>query len=134
MSIFLLIIAANLVLLCLGSQKILQPEEASSVLDENELVVATFIEDWCDACYKMLPIMESIEESLAGQGVRFTAINLDNDKHAWQLYGVEALPHVALFSDGSPVGYSGELQRNQILNWIETKAGKKPVPLGGKFD
>jgi thioredoxin-like negative regulator of GroEL len=77
--------------------------------------------------------MQAIEGKMIGSSIRFVVVDLDNDRHAWQHYGVEALPHVAMFSAGTPIRYSGDLQLDDIEVWIKAKVGKRPVHIGCRF-
>ena len=127
------ILASILLGLLYGHQTVYLPEQASTILDQHELAVVSFVEDWCDACYRLSPVMQSIEDKMIGSSIRFAVVDLDNDRHAWQHYGVEALPHVALFCEGTPIGYSGDLQFDDIEVWIKAKVGRRPVHIGGRF-
>lgn len=99
--------------------------EADFLLNEHEFVVASFVEDWCDACYRLLPIMKSIEADM-NQNLKFISVDLDNDKHAWSYFKIHALPHIALIVRGTPIAYPGDIQLDDIKSWLDLTLKKGP--------
>ena len=101
--------------------------EASQIADQHELAVLAFTEDWCDACPRLFAVLGELAGEF--QDARFVEVDLANDRHAWQHFKVEALPHMVLVVRGTPIPYSGELQLEQIRDWLLETIKKKPVPI-----
>ena len=65
-------------------------------------VLVDFWADWCAPCKVLMPVLESVVESYAGQ-VALTKINTDADQRLAQAFGIRSLPTVKLFKDGAVV-------------------------------
>jgi thioredoxin 1 len=106
------------------------PSPASSPAEVKPIVVtdATFDEEvrkpgvilvdfwasWCGPCLRVAPTLEAIAKEQAGR-MRLGKLNVDENPHTSQRYGVMSIPTMLLFKDGKLVdGIVGALPRPQI--------------------
>jgi thioredoxin 1 len=71
------------------------------VLRAEHPVVVDFWAPWCGPCHAITPVLESLEDE-AGERIRFTKLNVDENPVMASRYGVLAIPTVILFAGGEP--------------------------------
>ena len=66
------------------------------------VTLVDFYADWCGPCRRMLPIVNSVAQTL-GDSVRVVKVNVDNSPLLSQRFGVKSIPTFALVKDGQVV-------------------------------
>ncbi len=88
------------------------------VLEAEQTVLVDFYADWCGPCKMMTPVVEKIEQDLAGQ-VKVCKINIDQASDIAAKYGVMSIPTFIVFKQGQPikttVGVQAEAELKRIL-------------------
>lgn len=75
----------------------------SEVLNSDKPVLVDFFATWCGPCKMLSPVMEKVDENLAGQ-VKVLKLDIDENPVSANTYGVHSVPTLILFKDGKPVG------------------------------
>lgn len=65
-------------------------------------VLVDFGAPWCSPCRRLLPILEELDQELAGE-VPILKVNVDESPESASAYGVMSMPTVIIFRDGQPV-------------------------------
>lgn len=66
------------------------------------VTLVDFYADWCGPCRRMLPIVNSVAQTL-GDSVRVVKVNVDKSPLLSQRFGVKSIPTFALVKDGQVV-------------------------------
>jgi thioredoxin 1 len=86
----------------------------SEVLFSEGLVVADFWASWCRPCHALMSTLEKV--AAQNPGVKFGKVNIDENSHTTQTYGINAVPTVILFKNGLLVKRFVGLQNESVLN------------------
>lgn len=88
------------------------------VLEEQKLTVVDFYADWCGPCQMLKPILEKISEE--NENVKIVKVNVDDNHHLCEEYGIYSIPHVIMFKDGKVVdqfvGFKSESDVENKIN------------------
>lgn len=100
----------------------------TSIGNNGKPTVIDFWAPWCSNCKVAAPTLQAIEKQY-GDSVNFIMINGDDGKN-WpliQLFGVDAIPHLALLSDEGDVETAliGPMSRNVLRADIDALLTKK---------
>jgi len=87
---------------------------ASEVLFSDQLVLADFWAAWCRPCHALMSTLEAVARQ--NPEVKFGKVNIDENSHTTQEYGINAVPTVILFKNGKPVKRFVGLQSESTLN------------------
>lgn len=91
----------------------------SEVINSDLPVVVDFNATWCGPCRKLAPVIDEIEEMLAGK-VKFAAIDADENRDILVKYSVSGLPTLIVFKAGEPVErMTGLMPKSTIVANIE---------------
>ena len=106
-------------------------EDASSVFNEHEYVLAFFFEPWCETCDLFEQIFASINDHLAKASppIKCIRVNVSERIEARTFYGIYSYPHLTLMYKGFPIHYDGNLKHDLILKWVARRIVKSLVPL-----
>ena len=66
------------------------------------VTLVDFYADWCGPCKRMLPIVNSVAQTLGDAG-RVVKVNVDQSPLLSQRFGVKSIPTFALVKDGQVV-------------------------------
>jgi len=81
-------------------------------------VLVDFWAPWCAPCRALTPVLERIEQDLAGQVV-LVKVNSDENPEIVAALGVRGIPNVILFKEGRPVdGFVGALPEARIRAFL----------------
>ena len=76
-----------------------------AALQSGKPTMVDFYAPWCESCRDMAPSMAKLERQYDGR-VNFVVVNGDDARNAQlvRLFGVDAIPHIALISPTAPKG------------------------------
>ena len=100
----------------------------TSIGNNGKPTVIDFWAPWCSNCKVAAPTLQAVEKQY-GDSVNFIMVNGDDGKN-WpliQLFGVDAIPHLALLSDEGDVETAliGPMSRNVLRADIDALLTKK---------
>jgi thioredoxin 1 len=78
------------------------------------VTLVDFWAPWCAPCRMQGPILEEVAESIDGQA-RIAKVNVDEATAVAQRFGIQSIPTLILFKDGSEVRRFIGVQRREIL-------------------
>lgn len=79
----------------------LNKESFSKVIsEENKTVLVDFWAPWCGPCKALTPILEEIANEL-GEKVGIYKVNVDENTDLAQEHGVQSIPTLLLYKNGS---------------------------------
>jgi thioredoxin 1 len=92
----------------------------NDVIGSKKPVVVDFWAEWCGPCKMIAPALEELANEL-GEKVTIAKINIDENPHIPQKYGVRGIPTMMIFSQGQVAATKvGALPKSKIKEWIES--------------
>ena len=84
------------------------------------VTLVDFYADWCGPCKRMLPIVNSVAETL-GDSVRVVKVNIDQSPMLSQRFGIKSIPTFALVKDGQVVSrLIGSKPESELLAFVSS--------------
>ena len=71
------------------------------VLQSDKPVIVDFWAEWCGPCHAVAPVLDKIAEE-RGDELKLVKINVDENQDLMIKYGVQSIPTIILFKEGSP--------------------------------
>lgn len=88
------------------------------VLEYDGFVLVDFYADWCGPCRLLVPVLEELSNEM--QDVKFIKVNVEQHREAAASYGVNSIPHLALFKGGKCIASRvGGDSKSRIEGWIK---------------
>ena len=84
------------------------------VLQAQEPVLVDFYADWWGPCKMMAPVVEKLEQELAGKA-KICKINVDEAGDIASDYGVMSIPTFIVFKQGKPTRTTVGVQSEDVL-------------------
>ena len=92
----------------------------NDVLNAKGPVVVDFWAEWCGPCKMIAPALDELSTELNGK-VTIAKINIDENPHVPQKYGVRGIPTMMIFEGGLVAATKvGALPKSKIKEWIES--------------
>jgi len=92
----------------------------TDVISSKKPVVVDFWAEWCGPCKMIAPALEELAGELS-ERVTIAKINIDENPHIPQKYGVRGIPTMMIFSQGQVAATKvGALPKSKIKEWIES--------------
>jgi len=92
----------------------------TDVLKSSLPVLVDYWAEWCGPCKMIAPILDEIATSYQGK-LRIAKVNVDENAHLTQKYGIRSIPTLMLFKDGNVQAQKiGALSKSQLAAFIET--------------
>jgi len=84
----------------------------TEVLKADKPVLVDFYADWCVPCRMLAPVVEQLEEEMAGDLV-VGKLNVDENSDIAATYKIMSIPTLILFKDGKEAGKLVGMQSKQ---------------------
>jgi len=90
----------------------------SEVIKAKGPVVVDFWAEWCGPCKMIAPALEEIAKSL-GDKVKILKLNVDENPQTAAKYGIQSIPTLMLFKDGTMASKQiGAAPKQKLQQWI----------------
>ena len=90
----------------------------AEVLEAPGTVVVDFWAPWCAPCRAIGPVLDELARELAGH-VKVVKVNTDDNQDLARAYGVESIPTLHVFHDGSlDRTMVGAHPKREIRAWV----------------
>jgi thioredoxin 1 len=100
--------------------KVSDADFESEVLKASGPVVVDFWAEWCGPCRMIAPALEEIAGSL-GAKVKIVKLNVDENPHTAQKYGIMSIPTLMIFKNGEMAARQiGAAPKQKLEHWITT--------------
>ena len=74
----------------------------SELLQDSKLVIVDFWATWCGPCRMLSPILDEVEEEMAGQ-ISVVKVNVDDADEVAARYRIMSIPTLLFFKNGEMV-------------------------------
>ncbi|HKS94088.1 MAG: thioredoxin TrxA [Gammaproteobacteria bacterium] len=92
----------------------------NDVLKSSVPVLVDYWAEWCGPCKMIAPILDEIAKDYDGK-LKIAKVNVDENAHLTQKYGIRSIPTLMLFKSGSVQAQKiGALSKSQLTAFIET--------------
>jgi thioredoxin 1 len=92
----------------------------NDVLKSSVPVLVDYWAEWCGPCKMIAPILDQIASDYQGK-LKIAKVNVDENAHLTQKYGIRSIPTLMLFKDGNVQAQKiGALSKSQLAAFIET--------------
>jgi thioredoxin 1 len=92
----------------------LDSENFNSTITNSNIAIVDFWADWCMPCKQLSNILEEFEIKLGAESKLFK-VNVDKNPALVGQYGIESIPTIIIFKNGSPISSIIGLQsKNEI--------------------
>ena len=90
----------------------------TELLQSEKLVVVDFWATWCGPCRMLSPILDEVEEEMAGQ-MEVVKVNVDDADEVAAQYRIMSIPTLLFFKNGQIVDKTvGAMPKNALVDKI----------------
>lgn len=90
-------------------------EDYNKIIAADKILVIDFYAPWCGPCKKMEPMLEEFARENEGK-IRVIRLNVDENKQLAMQLGIDAIPVVKVFKDGSEAwSHTGLLEKPALM-------------------
>jgi len=101
------------------SLKVSDASFANDVINSKTPVLVDFWAEWCSPCKAIGPSLEELSVEFGGK-VTIAKVNIDENPHTPQKYGVRNIPTMMIFQGGQVAATTiGALPKSKIREWVE---------------
>ena len=99
-------------------------EEFNEIINNShKVVVVDFFAEWCMPCLMLSPVIDELAESDSMKEVKFTKINVDDNRGLAQKYNISSIPCLIIFKEGKEVdriigGQPGEAIESKVKSYL----------------
>ena len=99
--------------------QVISSEEFNNLVEHVEgIAVVDFFATWCGPCKMLSPVIEGLAEKM--EQVNFYKLNVDASSDTAGRYGVQAIPNLIIFKDGTAVDQiTGFVPENEIVKHLQ---------------
>ncbi len=88
------------------------------ISDQNVTILVDFWAEWCGPCKQIGPILEELATQYENK-IKILKINIDDNPHTPQKYGVRGIPTLMIFKDGNLIDSKvGSLPKSALESWL----------------
>ena len=90
------------------------------VLKSQDSVLVDYWAEWCGPCKMVAPILDEIAADYADR-LTVAKLNIDDNPHTPQRFGVRGIPTLMLFKNGEVEGTKvGAMSKSQLAAFLDT--------------
>lgn len=94
-------------------------EDFQSVIDGHSKVLMEFYASWCPHCKAFYPVLNAASAKLNEEGIYVAQTEIDTFEQIANEYGVESIPTLVFFNNGSAVTEStGERDEQGVFDFV----------------
>ncbi len=85
----------------------------------SEYILVDFYAPWCGPCKMLSPVLEEISKEFVD--IKFIKVNVDENPHLSQNYGISGVPSIIMFKQGKVIAQNvGALNKEGLRNFIKS--------------
>ena len=90
-------------------------EEYNKMISANQILLIDFYAPWCGPCKKMEPMLQEFARENEGK-IKVVRLNVDENKQLAMQLGIDAIPVLKIFKNGSEAWtYTGLVEKSALI-------------------